>query len=41
MSAADRTGYGLRDGALVFIADVPSGLACGCMCARCADLDDE
>jgi len=35
MSVADRTGYGLRGGVLIFIADVPSGLACGCACARC------
>ena len=35
MSAADHTGYGLKDGALWFIADVPSGIACGCVCARC------
>lgn len=35
VSAADHTGYGLRQGVLQFIADVPSGLACGCTCARC------
>lgn len=35
MSSADHTGYGLKSGALTFIADVPSGLACGCVCARC------
>jgi hypothetical protein len=33
--AGDCSGYGLRDGILLFIGDVPSGLACGCMCARC------
>lgn len=35
MSTADQTGYGLRDGVLWYIADVPSGLSCGCVCARC------
>jgi len=30
-----RTGYGMRDGKLLFIADVPRGLACGCVCVRC------
>lgn len=35
MISDDRTGYGMRDGALLFIADVPRGLACKCVCARC------
>jgi hypothetical protein len=35
MIAGDCTGYGMRDGKLLFIADVTSGLACGCVCARC------
>ena len=35
MHSANRTGYGLRNGLLHFIANVPSGLACGCLCARC------
>lgn len=35
MSAADHTGYGLRDGQLLFIRNVDSGLACGCYCAGC------
>ena len=30
-------GYGLRDGALVHIADVESGLACQCVCAACGE----
>lgn len=28
-------GYGMRDGKLLFISDVPRGRACGCECARC------
>src|SRR4051812_31677944 len=35
MIAGDCFGYGLRDGSLLFIADVPSGLACRCVCACC------
>jgi hypothetical protein len=35
MITGDCTGYGKRDGKLLFIADVTSGLACGCVCARC------
>jgi hypothetical protein len=35
MSAADHTGYGLREGQLQFIRDVDSGLSCGCHCASC------
>ena len=35
MIADDHTGYGMRDGKLLFIADVPRGLTCGCICARC------
>lgn len=31
----DRVGYGMRDGRLLFIADVPRGLACGCVCVGC------
>lgn len=31
----DQIGYGLKDGGLVFIADVPRGLACACTCAKC------
>ena len=31
----DYIGYGMRDGKLLFIADVPRGLACRCVCARC------
>jgi|SRR6185312_9738250 hypothetical protein len=31
----DRTGYGMRDGKLHFIEDVPRGLACNCVCVRC------
>lgn len=27
--------YGMRDGKLLFIADVPRGLACDCLCACC------
>ncbi|MBF6650708.1 hypothetical protein [Methylobacter sp. BlB1] len=27
--------FGLRDGKLVHISEVPSGLACGCICAAC------
>lgn len=30
------TGYGMRDGKLLFIADVPRGVACRCICACCA-----
>lgn len=30
-------GYGLRDGLLVHIADVESGLACQCVCAACGE----
>lgn len=30
-------GYGLRDGALVHIANVESGLACRCACVACGD----
>jgi hypothetical protein len=36
--AGDCTGYGMRDGNLLYIADVPSGLACRCVCARCGKL---
>jgi hypothetical protein len=35
MVTDDRTGSGMRDGKLLFIADVQRGLACGCVCARC------
>ena len=35
MFTDDYTGYGMRDGKLLFISDVPRGLACGCVCARC------
>lgn len=35
MTADDQIGYGLRDGILVFVSDVQSGLACGCLCAHC------
>lgn len=35
MIDGDCSGYGVRGGKLLFIADVPSGLACGCVCARC------
>lgn len=38
MIAGDCSGYGLRDGKLLFIGDIPSGLACGCMCAHCGKL---
>lgn len=31
----DTTGYGLQNGHLIFIDDVPSGLACGCSCVKC------
>ncbi len=32
----DCIGYGILDGKLVFVADVPRGLACRCVCARCS-----
>lgn len=35
MIADDSIGYGLKDGVLTYIEDVPRGLACGCVCARC------
>lgn len=35
MIAGDCIGYGMKDGRLLFIADVPRGLACACVCARC------
>ncbi len=36
MITDDRIGYGMRiNGELLFIKDVPRGLACGCVCARC------
>lgn len=35
MIADDYTGYGMRDGKLIFIADVPRGLGCQCVCVRC------
>jgi hypothetical protein len=35
MITDDYIGYGMRDGKLLFIADVPRGLACRCVCARC------
>lgn len=35
MTNDDRIGYGLRDGALLFITDVPRGLGCNCVCANC------
>jgi len=31
----DGTGYGLKDGKLLFIAEVPRGLACDCVCVSC------
>lgn len=34
-ATSDQTGYGLKNGKLVFIADVPKGLACECLCVRC------
>src|SRR6185295_9242304 len=37
MIAENYTGYGMRDGTLLFIADVPRGLACRCVCARCSE----
>jgi hypothetical protein len=38
MIANDYTGYGMRDGKLLFIEDVPRGLGCGCVCARCGQM---
>ncbi len=38
MIADDNIGYGIRDGELLFIADVSRGLACGCICARCGQM---
>ncbi len=35
MRGNDHTAYGLRDGKLLFIEDVQSGLACDCVCASC------
>lgn len=35
MLANDHATYGMRDGKLFFIADVPRGLACECVCACC------
>lgn len=35
MRVDDCNGYGLRDGKLLFVADVSRGLACGCTCLRC------
>lgn len=36
MIAEDLAAYGMRDGRLLYIADVPSGLACRCVCACCS-----
>jgi len=30
-------GYAIRDAAVVHISEVPFGLACGCVCARCGE----
>lgn len=35
MMTDSQTGYGMRDGKLVFIADVQRGLRCGCACPVC------
>jgi len=36
MQTNDHVGYGMRDGKLLFIEDVPRGLACGCVCVKCS-----
>jgi hypothetical protein len=36
MIGDDYTGYGMREGQLFFITDVPRGAACGCRCVRCS-----
>ncbi len=35
MLVNDHVAYGKRNGKLIFIEDVPSGQACGCVCASC------
>src|SRR5688572_23182955 len=35
MIADDQIGYGMKGGQLLFIANVPRGLVCGCVCYRC------
>lgn len=35
MKSAHLTGYGLKNGQLIYISDVPRGLACGCVCVVC------
>lgn len=35
MNAPAKTAYGLRDGRLVHVSEVPRGLACGCACPAC------
>lgn len=35
MIPIDQSAYGLRDGSLMFIADVARGLACNCVCVGC------
>ena len=32
-----RLPYGVREGKLLHISDVPNGLACGCVCPACGD----
>ena len=32
-----RLGYGLKEGKLLHISEVPRGLACGCVCPACGD----
>lgn len=35
MKSAHLTGYSLKNGQLIYISEVPRGLACGCVCVVC------